>query len=126
MTIIFKTESIEVLLRASELREAQNGTQRNLTSRQCSLCFMSFQTYKSYPKQTCGLCRWERAKAEGCEISTYLKAAPGRTEEEFYADSIAQGIRLQRRKERTMKAKGVTFHRVLSERIKPFAHLLDS
>lgn len=88
---------------------------------------MSFQTYKKYPKQTCTLCRWERAKSEGCEFATYLKKdGPMETLEAFYAKAIAQGISLQRRKERTMKAKGVTLHRVISERIKPFLHLLDS
>lgn len=132
MPTIYKLETVQEAVGKAVLHEQQSGTQRNLTGRQCSICFMSFETYKAYPKQTCGLCRWERAKADGCTFEQYLSRnahkdrAEKPTEEEFYTKGISRGIFLQRRKERTMKAAGVTFTRILSERIKPFLHLLDS
>lgn len=121
MTVIYKRQTIEQALRESQTRRAQWSSQRNLTSRQCSRCFLSFETLRKYPKQICILCRWE-LKVSG-DPDLVLK---GMSEEDFYAKHIAKGIDLQRKKERAMKAGGVTFHRVLSDRIKDFTDLLDS
>lgn len=125
MTVIFKLQTIEEAVKESELKEQTKGTARNVIGKQCRNCFMSFETLKLYPRQICSLCRWEIAKKEGCSWYKYIKTDK-LTEEEYYRQRIARGIFLQRRKERIMRAKGVTLHRVLSYRIEPYKNFLDS
>lgn len=126
--VIFKRETVEEALRRSQLKAGQYSTQRNFTSKQCSKCFLSFETFKMYPHQICPLCRWELVKEKGITFEKHIKhkvEGVSDSEENYYSYCVAKGIELQRRKERTMRAKGVTFHRVLSDRLKPLLDLLD-
>lgn len=121
MVVIYKWETIQSALEQSLLRRAQYGSKRNVQQKQCSKCFISFETLKRYPRQICMLCRYEDSSHDYKEkcLSNYDD------EKEFYAYHLQRGIDLQRKKERFMKAKGVTLKRVLSPRLESFSHLLD-
>lgn len=126
MTVIYKRETIQQALDASEIRRGKYGSQRGLIGRQCNMCFMSFESLKRYPRQICALCRYELAKESGIVYSQYIKEGLDKlpTEDAFYAYHIGRGLSLQRNKERTMSAKGVKLTRVLSKRLSPFEDMI--
>lgn len=124
MTVIFKRQSLDEVLRGATVTAATRGTQRNLIARRCILCRLPFETLAHYPKQTCSLRRYENAE----DGAAYLKnnREPLNNVEAFYKHFLAKGISLENKKRRAMRASGCKVTNwATCERLKDFESYLD-
>lgn len=124
MTVIYKRQKIEDLLRSTMMQLQQRGTRRNLIGECCCKCKLGFETDKLYRRRVCQLCRYEDSNDKVNFLSKYRGID---SEEHLYAHYLARGLYLLNRKLRIAKAQDCKIvNPAISERLECFRDYIES
>lgn len=104
MAVIYKRQDRKVLFE-NMVDHAGIATKRNLVVGRCIKCKMLFQTFRTYTKQWCALCRYEQNDAykQAC-IETARVKGLSFDERDFYESKLRAHIELQSKKDHLNEA----------------------
>jgi len=125
--MIIKYPSIAHEIEMAQLRQCQRGSRRNLISKSCINCGLLFETFKVYQKETCRLCRYEKAVEHG-DGEKFMEAMHKiESVEHLYSQALAKGVTILNKKIRTAKAYKCTIHNLnISKRLNEFMDFIET